>query len=578
MSDTSALLPERYSCLACGSSDARRKYSDGGSYCFSCKSLFNNEKEAQNSSKSEKTSRLKVPSSKIKKTRIDLPTIEEIPELMSAAIEGRKISQEICSIFGVKISYNENGEPAAHYYPYGDDAYKVRILPKEFIWIPKKNDKLFGQHVKFSGKRTRLTIVEGEIDALSVAQAFYEKYEGRIYPVVSVPSATMLKSLVEQRDWIRSYEEVVIFFDNDEVGREAAKNAARIVGADKAKILTCIRKDANEVLMKDGIEELVYAIFDADTYVPSGIVRKDEVWKQLVEYNNIKSTPFPECIKGLNDKLKGTRRGEITLFISGTGAGKSTMLREMMLDFLEKTDEKIGVISLEESPAETGRKLAGMALKRNPAKEEIPLDDLKIGFEKVFGKLNSEDEERLIILDHQGSVDDSDLMDKLEYMSLMGCSRLFIDHITILVSEGAGRLAGNEAQDKVMNDLLRLCKKHNVWIGLVSHLRKTPSGNASAFEEGNMPSIDDIRGSGSIKQISYDIVAFARDMQAKSDVARNTISLSVLKSRFTGLTGFVDGSRYNYDTGRLEYRPKTSNPNSNNAEFEDESGTITELQ
>ena len=70
-------------------------------------------------------------------------------------------------------------------------------------------------------------------------------------------------------------------------------------------------------------------------------------------------------MEGLNEKLKGMRFGEITLWTSGTGSGKSTLLREIAVDLLDKTEDKIGIVSLEESPAETARKMAGMAIKRN---------------------------------------------------------------------------------------------------------------------------------------------------------------------------------------------------------------------
>jgi len=143
------------------------------------------------------------------------------------------------------------------------------------------------------------------------------------------------------------------------------------------------------------------------------------------------------------------------------------------------------------------------------------------------------------------------IVDQLEYMALRGCKYLFIDHITILVSEGAEGLTGNEAIDKIMNDLLRITKQHNVWIGLISHLRKMQQTGKS-FEEGHMPTVDDIRGSGSIKQISHDIVAFARDISSDDEQTRNTINLKVLKSRFTGNTGPAGSVRYNKTTGRLD--------------------------
>jgi len=132
----------------------------------------------------------------------------------------------------------------------------------------------------------------------------------------------------------------------------------------------------------------------------------------------------------------------------------------------------------------------------------------------------------------------------------MGCKYLVLDHITIAVSEGSEGLSGNEAIDKVMSDLLKIVKKHNVWLCLISHLRKAPGGGAS-FEEGKLASIDDIKGSGSIKQISFDIVAFARNLVADNAIERNTIKFRVLKSRFTGLTGSAGSAVYDTKTGRL---------------------------
>ena len=187
-----------------------------------------------------------------------------------------------------------------------------------------------------------------------------------------------------------------------------------------------------------------------------------------------------------------------------------------------------------------------MELKRSvndppPATEA----EMRSGFEQVFG------DERLVLLDHQGSVGDNSLIDKIEYMALLGCKYLVLDHITIAVSEGSEGLSGNEAVDKVMSDLLKIVKRHNIWLGLISHLRKA-SGGGQSFEEGKLASIDDIKGSGSIKQISFDIVAFARNLVAENEGERNTIKFRVLKSRFTGLTGDAGSATYDINTTRLK--------------------------
>ena len=248
---------------------------------------------------------------------------------------------------------------------------------------------------------------------------------------------------------------------------------------------------------------------------------------------------FPDLFfKGGGDK------NEITLFTSGTGSGKSTVIKEIVLDLLAKTKDKIGMISLEESVGDTAEKFIQMQLHKNLQEYNVDLKEQEAASREVFG------DERLILLDHQGSVGDESLIDKIEYMALMGCNYLILDHITIAVSEGAEGYTGNEAIDKVMSDLLKLTKKHNIWLGIISHLRKV-QGNTQTFEEGRLPSMDDIKGSGSIKQISFDIIGFARDMANEDEDIRNTINFAVLKSRFTGKTGPAGSAQYDYKTSRL---------------------------
>lgn len=478
-------------------------------------------------------------------------TAEYIHTLPVRGMKPRGITKAACEFFNVRVSYGDDGEIDAHYYPYDSEKfYKVRRLPKDFSWVGKSS-RLFGME-KFNGGGKRLIIAEGEIDCLTLAQVSLDKY-GKVYPTVGLSSSAMAEqSLLEHRDWIRSFSEVVICFDEDDAGMKAQGHAIRIIGLDKVKLTKLPHNDASEVYVKEGSARLLQCIYDAAPYIPSGIITKTALWEAVVAYNNTPSVPYPDCLRGVNSKTKGARLGEIALFVSGTSCGKSTVMREICLSMKEQTTDKIGIVSLEESPAETARKLSGMALHRNPAAEEISLEELKPGFDMVF------DDDRFILLDHQGSLKDESILDKIEYMALSGCKYIIIDHITILVSEGADGLTGNEAIDKVMNDLLRFVKRHNVWIGLVSHLRKTSVGG-KAFEEGRMPTLDDIKGSGSIKQVSFDIIAFARNLQNEDEVARNCIEVAILKCRYTGLTGSVEGAYYDYLTGRfktLDERPQ----------------------
>lgn len=515
-------------CLSCASSDARQIYESGTSYCFSCLKYFG---------KKGMVERAPVPNFR----RVtDTHTIEHIKGLQSRALPVRGISKEVCQYFGVKVELDSDNEISTHYYPY-EHGYKVRKLPKDFSWVGQAGG-VFGKSC-FPGANTRLIVAEGEIDALSLAEAAYRKYQ-KIYPVIGLSSSSATKELIAIREWARKHDEIILCFDEDEAGQKAVGEAARILGYDKVKVARLPLNDANEVLLKRSSAELLNCIFNATRYVPSGIISKEAIWDALEKYNQIESVPYPECLSGLNSKLKGMRFGEIALYISGTGSGKSSLIREIIYHLLETTTEKIGIVALEESPAETARKLSSLVLNKNSAKEEIPLDELKVGFDKIFA------DDRIVLLDHQGAISDNGIVDQLEYMALIGCKYIFIDHITILVSEGVEGLTGNESQDKMMNSLLKLVKRHDVHIGLVSHLRKTPNQSKS-FEEGKLPNLDSIRGSGSVKQISMDVIGFSRDMTSNDEHVRNRINMAVLKCRHTGLTGEVTGCTYIFNTGRL---------------------------
>ena len=525
-------------CPNCGSSDACHVYDDHTN-CYSCgkQEWFNNERK-----------QVKDYAASTNSTN----SIGSISSYRSYGISSRGISVEVVDHFEVKMSVNSEGQPESHFYPYTKGgqtvAYKERRLPKQFCTHGDfKSVELFGQSRAMG--RT-LVITEGEIDCLSVAQAYKEKY-GKVYAVVSLPSSTGTSVALAQRDFINRFDKVVLMLDHDEAGDKARDFLAKIVKPGKCYIAQLPEKDPNDTLLKHGWRTIIECIWNAKEWSPSGIVMGEQVWEQFLARQSVESVKYPECLDGLNTKLGGMRHGEITLFTSGTGSGKSTVIKEIILDLLGKTEDRVGLISLEESVGDTAEKFISMSLRRS-IQDPPPLEeqDLRAGYEAVFG------DERLILLDHQGSVGDNSLIDKIEYMALMGCKYLVLDHITIAVSEGSEGLSGNEAIDKVMSDLLKVVKRHNVWLGLISHLRKS---HGKSFEEGNLASIDDIKGSGSIKQISFDIIAFARNLIAEDELARNTVHFRVLKSRFTGKTG---------DAGCAMYDPKTTRLTLGEAGFE----------
>ena len=524
----------KHTSCECGSSDGNAVYSDGSTFCFVCK----------------KTQRKGTEDTEVVfdvvQTNLNLDEIESLP-----VDTFRNISKQVLYNAGVKVEYDQDRNIISHYYPITINkkvkAYKKRIVAtKDFRVVGKAEvPELFNQ--SNCGRYKNLVITEGEIDCLSIIEML-TKAKAK-FDVVSIVNGAQSarRNIASNLDFVNKYDKVFLAFDNDEPGIAAANDAAHVIKPGKCHIVNSVYKDANDALCKEQSDTYLSNVWGAKVYKPDNFVSGEKIWDAFKERSTVKSIPYPDCLKGLNDKLFGMRLGEITLFTSGTGSGKSTVVKETILNLLEKTKDKVGLISLEESIGDTATKLIGMSINKNiRMPEDVTEEEARKGYEKVFG------DERLILLDHQGSVADTSLLDRIEYLAALGCNYLILDHITIAVSEGVDGVTGNEAVDKVMSSLLKITKRYNIHLTLISHLRKS-SGEGKSFEEGIMPNLDSIKGSGSIKQISFDIIGFARNMMATEKSDRNIVKFAVLKSRFSGDTGMCGQASYNVSTGRLNY-------------------------
>jgi twinkle protein len=154
----------------------------------------------------------------------------------------------------------------------------------------------------------------------------------------------------------------------------------------------------------------------------------------------------------------------------------------------------------------------------------------------------------LYFYDHFGSLESENLVSKLKYLATgIGCDFIILDHISIAVS---GIEDGDERRiiDNLMTKLRSLCENTQVGIIAVCHLKKK-MGQGATHEEGGRVTLDDLRGSGGIKQMSDTIIGMERDQQ--DEEVCNISQLRVLKCRFTGVTGPADMLEYDKKSGRL---------------------------
>jgi len=147
-------------CSKCDSHDAfSYKEGDEWGYCFSCTRSSPVDPNAVTSYTT--------------KQDYNMHYVDEIVSYSSRGFKERNITKVVAEHYGVKVSYDEDGEIISHFYPYTKDnevvAFKERKLPKSFVIHGDFKDvQLFGQNVSTGGRR--VVITEGELDALAVAQ------------------------------------------------------------------------------------------------------------------------------------------------------------------------------------------------------------------------------------------------------------------------------------------------------------------------------------------------------------------------------------------------------------------------
>lgn len=475
----------------------------------------------------------------------------------------RKISEKTLQKYGYTVG--ERNGVTIHIADLRHDgelvAQKIRkVDTKEFFTLGNLSSApLFGGHLWKRGGR-KIVITEGELDCLSIAEMYDCKW-----PVVSLPSgaAGAEKCIRSNLEFLSSYEEVVLCFDNDEAGRTASSACADLLPAGRCKIVELPLKDASEMLVAGRGKELNNCIWEARTHSPAGILHASDVRHEEKASQRVWSYPFTD----LTDFLIGQRSGELVMWTSGTGSGKSTVIRELANHHLIE-NRTVGLVMLEEAPTETVDDLISLRInkqvrriramrelnKLRMANGQTPrdyMDDLTDDeYAEARAKLN---DENLYVYDSHGVADFGSLYSRIEYMAVgLQCDVIILDHITAAIAgqtfDEDGMNSERLAIDELMKNLRQLVERTGVHIDVISQLRKA---QGKQYEEGGRIGAQDLRGSGSLASVPNVIIALERNRQHKNHDIANTSVLRVLKNRFNGVTGIASAVRYDHAVGRM---------------------------
>ena len=522
---------EKHPCPKCNSSDAYAIYEDDGhGHCFSCG--YHTHPDGTEATMQQTDER-------------QFSGLSGEPQ----ALLSRNIPQEICQKYSYQIGSwrDEKVHIAPFYYEGRQVGQKLRFKDKRFQVLGKVTDRFFGQHLFGGGKW--VVVTEGEIDAMSVATIF------RGWPAVSLPCGAQGAEGVfkAQIEWLESFDTVKICFDQDEQGQAAAIKCAQVLSPGKAQIVSLPLKDASDMIQANRAKELSSGIFNAAVWRPDGIVPGDTLWEYLTQEDSVAAIPLPW--EGLQHKTGGLRSGELWTLCAGTGAGKTQLTRELVYHLLQCTEINIGIVSLEESMRETAYGLMSLHaeiphwdMTSLSAEELEPHYKATIGCGRVF------------LFDHFGSFDDpTHLQNKIRYMaSHLKCKWIIFDHLTLALS-GTEEKGSSERKsiDVLLTSLRQLIAELGIGMICVSHLSRHSGRPAEA---GGEISLNMLRGSHSIGQLSNICIALERNISGDNDDANQT-TCRILKNRWNGRCGPSSVLGWDESTGRLtEIATRPPNP------------------
>ena len=283
--DSNDVVEERLPHDECGAEQARVLYADGHWYCYKC-DTYGREKGEYTMSQQQ--------SAPIKGVINNV-----LSQGQSEALTKRNISLDTVKKYGVTSKLNK------HIYPYFDKdschvANKVRQTdPKNFFTEGDlSSGQLFGQHLFPPSSAKYITLSEGEIDAMSVFEM-----NGSKFPSVSIKSgaASAVRDCKTQMEYLNSFENIIICFDNDEAGRKASAKVAELFEPNKAKIVKLDFKDSNEYLKIGKREDFTRAWWAAAPHTPAGIINLRDIGSALYEEDFCDTCLYPW--EGLNEKL-----------------------------------------------------------------------------------------------------------------------------------------------------------------------------------------------------------------------------------------------------------------------------------
>lgn len=299
------------------------------------------------------------PPRRIVRPRFEKPST--VPPVLYAWFSGRGISEAIIERYSIALQDvympQREEEAACIVFPYTRHGEVVNL---KYRSLEGKDFRQVGGAEKVLYGLDDLTedwavIVEGECDKLALAVAGIANalsVPDGAPPAGSRPSDTKFECLVNCAAQLDRLKKIVLAVDQDAPGQTLEAELARRLGPER-----CFRvrwpegcKDANELLLQQGAEELRRCIEEAKPYPLEGVQRVSDLAGDVVAL--YQQGPQRGALTGWQslDKHYTVRPGELTIVTGIPSHGKSQFLDALVVNLAKDHDWPIAICSPENLP------------------------------------------------------------------------------------------------------------------------------------------------------------------------------------------------------------------------------------
>lgn len=370
---------------------------------------------------------------------------------------------------------------------------------------------------------TKIYIVEGELDALSL-------HEAGIYSVCSVPNGASkgnqrLEYLDNCFQYFKNKKEIILCTDNDNPGIQLRNELARRFGAYRCKYVDFGDfKDANEILTTKGAETLRNVIKTAKNFPLEGVLNLDNIWQSVLTYNENGVKNYSIGLPNADNYFK-MELGQWSVVTGIPNSGKSDVIDQICCNIALKYDMRCAMFAPESFPYEGHIKRIANKLNQTNCNNH------QLNQTKDF------------IQDHFYWVKID-----LENLTLKGILNAFRDlvfqkGINVCVIDPWNMLDHSAQRDhsyigRLLSEITQFCQQTNTHLFLVAHPRKIESENGRYKK----PTLYDISGSADFFNKAYNGLIVYRCIGERTKYNSDVVKIYIekVKRKENGQLGDFD--------------------------------------